>query len=244
MDETRAVPPTRHVEDCMGTVFSFAIADPGAWQAALDEAVAWLHRVDATFSTYRDDSAISRLRRGEHVVDPLVSEVLSLCDHYERWTDGAFTAHLPGGLDPSGLVKGWAVERASGILRAHGSRNHAVNGGGDVQLAGEPSPGRPWRIGVTDPLDRSRLLTTVEGRDLAVATSGTAERGAHLVDPRTGGPALGLASVTVTGPSLTEADVAATAAFVLGDAGLEWLAGKGLGGIVVGLDGAVRRWSP
>lgn len=212
----------------MGTVFSFAIADEGDWTEALRDAVAWLHQVDRTFSTYRPDSAISRLRRGERVEDPLVDRVLALCDDYEQQSHGAFSAQLPDGLDPSGLVKGWAVEWASDILREHGSHNHAVSGGGDMQLAGEPVPGRPWRVGIADPFDSTRVLTTVEGRDLAVATSGTTERGLHLVDPRNGAPARGLASATVIGPSLTQVDVAATAAFVLGHDAPGWLAEQGL----------------
>ncbi|MCU1601654.1 MAG: thiamine biosynthesis protein [Frankiales bacterium] len=236
-----AARPTRHVEHCMGTVFSFAVADEGDWTEAIADAVGWLHQVDATFSTYRPDSAVSRLRRGEDVHDPLVDEVLSLCERYERETDGAFSAHLPGGLDPSGLVKGWAVEWASGILREHGSANHAVSGGGDMQLAGAAAPGRPWRVGIADPFDPTRVLTTIEGTDLAVATSGTAERGAHLVEPGTGEPARALASVTVTGPSLAWVDVAATAAFVKGQGALDWLRAQRLGGIVVDLQGTVTR---
>ena len=236
-----ATRPTRHVEHCMGTVFSFVIADEGDWSQALADAVAWLHQVDATFSTYREDSAVSRLRRGEAVHDPLVDEVLALCERYERETGGVFTAHLPGGLDPSGLVKGWSVEWASDLLREHGSANHAVGGGGDMQLAGEPEPGRPWRVGIADPFDSTRVVTTVEGRDFAVATSGTAERGLHVVDPRTGLPAQALASATVTGPSLTEVDVAATAAFVLGTEAAAWLERRGLHGILVDLHGSVTR---
>ena len=230
----------RWVEPCMGTVFSLVVADEGEWSTALTEVVEWLHLVDRTFSTYREDSAISRLRRGESVDDSLVHEVLELCERYEEETDGAFSASFRGDVDPTGLVKGWAIERASEILRRHGSANHAVNGGGDVQAAGEPASGRPWRIGIADPGDSSRVLTTVEGRDFAVATSGTAERGRHIVDPRSGRPADAVASVSVIGASLTWVDVAATAAFVMGGDALAWLASKGLKGIVVELDGTVR----
>lgn len=225
----------------MGTVVSFAVADPGDWTQALRHAVNWLHHVDATFSTYRTNSAISRLRRGESVEDPLVEEVLDLCARYERLTGGAFTAHLPGGLDPSGLVKGWAVQRASDVLRSHGSANHAVNGGGDIQTAGEAAPGMPWSVGIAHPAERNRLLTTIEGSDLAVATSGTTERGGHIIDPSTGQPAQELLSITVTGRWLTEVDVAATAGFVMGRQALPWLRSQGLDGLVVALDGSVER---
>lgn len=228
----------------MGTVFSIAVRDPGVWDNALNEVVGWLHRVDEVFSTYREHSDVSRIRRGELTIadaDPLVQEVLSLCDVLSAETDGYFTADLPGGLDPTGLVKGWAIERASALLRDRGSRNHAINGGGDMQLAGEAAPGRPWRVGVSDPRDRSRILTVVTGRDFAVATSGLVERGAHIIDPTTRASARGVASVTVTGTSLTRVDAYATAAFAMGPDALRWIESRpGYEAMVVTLDGAMH----
>ncbi len=216
----------RHVEHCMGTVFSFDLRPPHVLPAVIEDAVAWLHRMDATFSTYRRDSDVSRLARGELTVAecaPEVREILDLCDRLRDATGGCFSAYASGTLDPSGVVKGWAVERAAAMLSRAGSRNHSVNGGGDVRLAGGPEPDRPWRIGIADPLRPGSVATVITGRDLAVATSGTAERGAHIIDPRTGLPARDLASVTVVGPSLTTADAYATAAFVMGDAARDWI---------------------
>jgi FAD:protein FMN transferase len=237
-------PVRTHVEHCMGTAFSIAIRDPGGWDDGRSEVVAWLHRVDELFSTYREHSEISRVRRGDQTIagaDPLVREVMSLCDVLTTETNGYFTAALPGGLDPTGLVKGWAIERASTLLLDRGSRNHAINGGGDMQIAGEAAPGRPWRIGISDPRDRSRILTTVTGRDFAVATSGTVERGEHIVDPITQRPARGLASVTVVGRALTRVDAYATAAFAMGPDALRWMESKpGYEAMVVTLDGDVR----
>lgn len=243
--ETAAAPPrTLRVEHCMGTVFSLDVRDAGDWTAALDGAVAWLHRVDRVFSTYREDSDISRLRRRELRLadaDPDVATVLDLCAEVQVATDGFFSA-MPGGLlDPTGLVKGWAVEQASDILRRHGSAHHAVNGGGDVQLAGESAPGRPWRVGIADPFTPGRLHGVVEGRDLAVATSGTAERGAHVRDPFTGRAVTATASATVVGPSLTRADAYATAALVMGAGAIRWAEGlPGYEVLVIAADGAVR----
>lgn len=220
------LPRTRHVEHCMGTVFTIDIRDPGDWAEPIDEAVRWLHLVDAVFSTYRAGSDISRIRRGElRVADahPSVSEVLDLCADVHRRTRGCFSPLVDGRVDPTGLVKGWAIERASQLLRTAGSAHHAVNGGGDIQLSGEAAPGQLWRIGITDPLDASQLVATVAGRDIAIATSGVAERGAHIVDPFTGRPALDLASVTVVGPSLATVDAYATAAFVMGTSALSWV---------------------
>jgi FAD:protein FMN transferase len=210
----------------MGTVFTFDIRDPGVWDAAIAEAVAWLHRVDAVFSTYKDNSDIARLRRDELSVagaDPDVAVVFALCAEVERETDGYFTMFAGTELDPTGLVKGWAIERASDILLAHGSRNHAVNGGGDIQLVGEAAPDHPWTIGISDPLDNTRILAKIAGRSFAVATSGVAERGLHIINPHNAAPAHGLASITVVGRSLSRVDAYATAAFAMGPGALAWV---------------------
>lgn len=234
----------------MGTAFTIDIRDPGTWNAAISEVTGWLHHVDEVFSTYRADSDISRLRRGElpdagpGSASPLVAEVLALCAQAEEETSGYFTISLPGGTDPTGLVKGWAIERASGILRRHGSGNHSVNGGGDIQVAGEASPahGQPWRVGISDPLDRTRILAVVAGRDIAVATSGVAERGYHIINPRTGAPADQLASATAVGRSLTLVDAYATAAFAMGPTALAWASMiPGIEIMLVAPDGAVSR---
>ncbi|MFJ2115637.1 MULTISPECIES: FAD:protein FMN transferase [unclassified Streptomyces] len=212
----------------MGTVFSFDIRAPRtpAIHRALREAVLWLHHVNATYSTYRPDSTISRLARGELTPDrcsPEVRGVLALCDDAAHTTDGWFSPLASGTLDPSGLVKGWAVEHASQILYEAGAHNTCVNGGGDLQARGEPSPGTPWRIGIADPLRPGALSTVVTGRDFAVATSGTAERGAHILVPHHGTPAVGPASLTLTGPRLTMTDAYATAAYAMGTRAQDWL---------------------
>jgi thiamine biosynthesis lipoprotein len=219
----------RHAEQVMGTVFSFDVrpgeAPPGAVAGALRDSVAWLHHVDAVFSTYRRDSPVSRLGRGEITLadcPPEVAEVLARCAEAECRTGGYFTLAPYGRLDPSAMVKGWAIERASRILLEAGATRHSVNGGGDLQLRGEPEPGRAWRVGIAHPLRPGELAAVVEGRDLAVATSGTAERGAHIVDPHTDRPATALASITVIAPGITVADSLATAAFAMGDAARDW----------------------
>jgi FAD:protein FMN transferase len=244
---TSAATRVVHVEHCMGTVFSIDIRDPGDWTDAVADVVGRLHHVDAVFSTYRPGSDISRLQRRElrlSDADPDVAVVLDLCADIQSETGGYFSARRGARIDPTGLVKGWAVEAASRRLRDHGSHNHAVNGGGDVQLAGEAAPGREWTVGVSDPHDRTRVLTTVTGRDFAVATSGTAERGAHVLDPFTGRPVTHLAAATVTGPSLTRVDAYATAAFVMGRSALAWIDTRpGHAALLVDPAGAVTRSS-
>ncbi|MFI2201237.1 FAD:protein FMN transferase [Streptomyces sp. NPDC020192] len=218
----------------MGTVFSFDVrgGEPRAVRQALAEAVAGLHRVDALFSTYREDSEVSRLARGELTVadcSPEMTEVLALAAEAERVSEGWFSPRYQGSLDPTGIVKGWSAERAARLLaKVDGVCGVSVNGGGDVQLLGAPEPQRPWRVGVADPLRPGGLaavISTAGTDELSVATSGTAERGAHIVDPRTGKPAVtDLVAVTVVGPKLTWSDCWATAAFAMGSrAGLAWL---------------------
>jgi thiamine biosynthesis lipoprotein len=170
-----AVKPVVHAEHVMGTVVSFDVrlddeAQRAAMSAAVDDAVRWLHRVDEVFSTYRDDSQISRLGRGDLALadcDPDVAEVLDLCAQVASETRGYFSSMYAGRLDPSGLVKGWAVQRASGVLVAAGSRRHCVNGGGDMQVAGEVEPGTPWQIGIAHPLQREAYASVVQLRKVA-----------------------------------------------------------------------------
>jgi thiamine biosynthesis lipoprotein len=213
----------------MGTVFSFDVR--GAQPGALDPVIAELHRMDRVFSTYREDSEVSRLARGELTVAecaPEVAEVLTLGAEAERSSGGWFSLSYAGRPDPTGIVKGWAVERAARSLLAAGATGVSVNGGGDVQMLGSPASGRPWRVGVADPLRPGGLAAVISSAgasELSVATSGSAERGVHIVDPRTHRPAVtDLVAVTVVGPSLTWTDCWATAAFAMGarDA-LPWL---------------------
>lgn len=238
----------RHAEHVMGTVFSFDV--PASAAPVLPEVLSWLHWVDATFSTYSGGSDVSRFGRGELTLAecaPELAEVIAQCAVIKEQSDGYFTPWPGGRFDPSGLVKGWSIERASNMLSAAAKTGaggagpsgagpgdtgasstgasgtgHSVNGAGDIQCTGEPERGRPWRIGVAHPLHPSRLAVIVAGCDFAVATSGTAERGAHIVNPHTGLRATELASVTVVGPRISTADAYATAAFAMGGAAREW----------------------
>jgi thiamine biosynthesis lipoprotein len=215
---------TRRIVHCMGTVFSFDVREPGVPGTVLDEAAALLGQIDATFSTYREGSEISRLGRGELPVEACSAEarfVLGECERYRLLTGGYFSAYAAGSLDPSGYVKGWAIERVSDLLRAAGSARHCVNGGGDVQCVGGTTA-TPWRIGIADPRRAGTIITVVSGTDYAVATSGIERRGAHIVDPHTGAPPSGLLSLTVVGPRLSEADAYATAGFAMGRGAREW----------------------
>ncbi len=260
------------VEQIMGMPVSLHLRGPrAAGDSAVEQLVtalfAHLRAVDALFSTYRADSEIMRLNRGElrlDACDPLVQEVADLCAEATRRTDGYFSAELPAPghptgtgttagtgtaagasagrrwFDPSGLVKGWAVERAAARLTAIDGHDYYLSAGGDIAayVADPVSPA--WNVGICDPFDSTRVLATVPVRSGGVATSGSAARGAHIMNPRTGRPASSdLLAVTVTGPSLMWADVYATAAFARGSDALAWLAGLDrTAALVVTADGA------
>jgi thiamine biosynthesis lipoprotein len=239
------LPPT-HAEQVMGTVVSLSAAAAVAesrWRRVVASACAELHRVDEAFSPWKPGSVVSRLRRGElaeiEAPDDVV-EVLALCRRARELSGGWFDPWaLPGGVDPSGLVKGWAVERAARCLRAGGIAAAAVNGGGDVTLFGRPPGGGPWRIGIRHPWRANALAAVVESDGGAVATSGPYERGEHLFDPHTATPTVRAASATVTGPDLAIADALATALAVAGPGGLAMIeALDGHEAHLVGLDGA------
>ncbi|OMH37227.1 thiamine biosynthesis protein [Tersicoccus sp. Bi-70] len=206
---------------------------------AVDALFADLERADAVFSLWRPDSELSRIRRGElaHAADTWLAEVRSLTERTAAATGGLFTTDLTGpdgtrGWDPTGIVKGWAVERAAAHLRGVPGIAFSINAGGDLVCGRGPAASLVdphWRIGVEKPGTPGAFATVVTVTEGALATSGTAARGDHITDPRTGAPAAGgPTSVTVVGPDLTWVDVWATACFIepqaLAQAGPEWSA--------------------
>jgi thiamine biosynthesis lipoprotein len=241
------VPRRSWVEQVMGMPISLHLRGPevgtdpdipGVVAAVFEQ----LREADRLFSTYRPDSEVSRLRRGELTVPEchsLVREVVGLCRQACELTDGYFDAWLPGGFDPSGLVKGWAVERAATLLAGIEGCDYYLNAGGDMAL-GVASPGSPaWKVGIEDPRDPTLIVTVRDVRSGGVATSGSAARGAHIVDPHTGKYPDDMLAVTVIGPTLLWADVYATAAFARGADPVGWLAVRAPGyeALVVDRDG-------
>ena len=245
MTATAAPGVARYVEHVMGMPVSLALrgrhTDDAAAHGAWAEAVAALRDVDRVFSTYRSDSWVSRLGRDEVRVEdcpPEVSEVLALGELARLQSHGAFDVRRGGVLDPSGVVKGWAVERAARPLVALPGTDVCLSAGGDLvcRVAGPDSP--DWRIGIEDPRDPARVVAVVPVRNGAVATSGRAHRGDHVVDARTGSRPDGIASVTVVHDDLTWADIDATAAYAMGRDATRWLRTRpGRTGLVVWEDG-------
>ena len=218
-----------------GTVLYLDLGSDSITESSMDAAVEdvklFVYEVDEVFSTYKDHSFVSRLRRGEIEIAKCpedLQEVWQLCVLARDITYGAFDPWaVAGGFDPSGYVKGWAADRVAQILLGAGCKNVQVNAAGDLTLRGglnEKGVAGPWKIGVVNPDNRQEVLRIFEITDGAIATSGTYERGAHIFDPNTGTIAIGAKSATVLGPDGGLTDALATALMVAGEDGAGWFA--------------------
>jgi len=243
MERTQSI---HHIERVMGTVVTIDVFAGGSVPAAeisawLDRARAILQHADTVFSTWVPGSPMNRLRRGEITLAqaPLeVAEVLSLAKTAREVSGGWFDPWaMPGGVDPTGFVKGWAAQCAADALDMPGVIGAIVNAAGDIAAFGGLGSGERFRFGIVDPCAPRRLACVVEPTG-ALATSGTYERGQHLINPYSGKPRARVASATVSGPDLGLADALATAVAVAGDEALPLLeALDGYEALIIGFDG-------
>lgn len=213
-----------YLEEVMGTVVVFDLYVESTLEhevidSLVNSARATLHQADDLFSTWKTESAVSRLRRGAASLDDMpddVVEVLTLCASARDVSEGWFNPWaMPGGVDPTGYVKGWAAQRALRAFDHDGIAGAMVNAAGDIATRGRPGVNAPFRIGVADPGAHGRLVCVVDVHG-AIATSGTYERGQHLIDPFSGRKGARAASASVVGPDLGVADALATALAVAG----------------------------
>ena len=213
----------------MDMPITIEIADPGAPADAAESVFAFFAWVDATFSPYRPDSEISRINDGRLTLPQAsepVREIFQLADETREDSGGYFDIRRDGRLDPSGIVKGWAIHNAALLLRRQGHANLSVDAGGDIQVFGDSPDGGPWRVGIRSPFEPSASVKTLALTDCGVATSGRYFRGEHIYNPLRPGPLDGsIASLTVIGPNIYEADRFATAAFAMGAAGVDFIEG-------------------
>jgi thiamine biosynthesis lipoprotein len=229
----------QHVEVCMGTTFRFAgrsSLTESETQAAITQACEILHEADRTFSLYKPESPLSQLARGETSVakcPPVVNEIWDACDAWEKTTNGWFSAMTPQNtFDPSGIVKTWAAEAAAKYLLQAGVPDFTLNAGGDVWLSDQLTSDRDWRIAISKPISiaspEHEVLTVIDLKDTefrAMATSGSAERGNHIWNPKAPGKEVptDLVQVSVVAKDIVTADVWATAAFAAGSRGVDLL---------------------
>ena len=230
-----------HIEVCMGTTFRFAGRSPLSeveTQNVITHACEILHEADRTFSLYKPESPLSQLARGEtRVADcpPVVGEIWDACEEWEKRTDGWFSAMTPQNtFDPSGVVKTWAAKSAAEYILQSGIEDFTMNAGGDVWLSDHLSVGQDWRIGISKPVSIAApdagVLTVIDLKNTsfrAMATSGSAERGEHIWNPKAAGKEAptDLVQVSVVAEDLVTADVWATAAFAAGQRGVALLNG-------------------
>lgn len=216
----------------------------GATGAALvDTVFGYFRQVDQRFSTYRSDSEIAAINRGDLPVRDWsgeMMEVMALAARTRTETDGYFDIHGPdGSLDPSGIVKGWAIRNAAGMVRRAGVSDFFIEAGGDIQSCGRNAAGLDWSVGIRNPFKNDEIIKIVYPRGHGVATSGTYARGQHIYNPRAvGDPLTAIVSLTVIGADVFEADRFATAAFAMGRDGILFLEqSPGLEGYVVDSNG-------
>lgn len=210
----------------MGMPITIEVVDFSDAEKAIAESFDFFKAVDARYSTYKPGSEISRINRGlpkSKWSEEMVA-VLDLCEQTKQETDGYFDINHDGKRDPSGLVKGWAIDQAAGRLRKRGIHNFYIEAGGDIQTSGLNPDGEPWKIGIRNPFDLQEIVKTVTVSTQGIATSGTYIRGQHIYDPYAPKlPIETVKSLTVIGPNVYDADRFATAAFAMGEDGIRFI---------------------
>jgi len=217
------------LEEVWGTVVVLEVRSkelPPDAENALTEAAKFLHQVDDWFSTYRIDTPISALRMGFadlNQMPEVIQQVLEQCSQIRDLTGGAFDPWaVPGGVDPSGYVKGWAADVVADLLVERGFENVSINAAGDLSCRGLQAPDQAWVVGIRHPFEDQEIISSAELLNTSMATSGEYERGKHIINPFTKDRNLHLVSATVVGPDGGLADALATALLVVGIAGVHW----------------------
>ncbi len=210
----------------MGMPITVEVVDPSVTEADIEKVFAYFRAVDDTFSTYKENSEISKINRGELRAEEYSEEmktILALSEQTKQETQGYFDIQHNGIADPSGIVKGWAIFQAATMLKEAGCTNFYIDAGGDIQVSGKKD-GNPWRIGIRNPFNRKEIVKVLAVMDKGIATSGTAIRGQHIYDPHLlHTPLQEIVSLTIIGPNVYEADRFATASFAMGKRGINFI---------------------
>lgn len=226
----------------MGMPITVEIADKEIGSSAFDATFGYFEYVDNKFSTYKETSEITKINKGllkksDYSKD--MREVFKLCNDTKRLTNGYFEIKYKKNLDPSGLVKGWSIFSASKLLKNMGYKNFYVDAGGDIQVSGVNANGDHWTVGIQNPFDPKEIIKVLSIYDKGVATSGTYMRGQHVYNPKKiNTPIDDILSITVIGPNIYEADRFATAAFAMGEKGINFIENlEGFEGYMVDIHG-------
>lgn len=226
----------------MGMPITVEIVDATATEKVFETVFNYFISIDIRFSTYKKDSEISKINRGElqpKDYSEAMKEVLRLSEDTRQQTKGFFDIHNNGSIDPSGLVKGWAILNAAKILKKEGIENYYVEAGGDIQVNGSNEKKEKWQVGIRNPFKQDEIVKIISLSNEGVATSGTYIRGQHIYSPKENGKEIAdIISLTVIGPNIYEADRFATAAFAMGKAGIHFIQRqKGLEGYMIDTEG-------
>jgi FAD:protein FMN transferase len=236
----------RYTRLIMGMPITIEILD-AAYSHLLETTFDYFDSVDRRFSLYKPTSEISAYNRGDITFENLSREmrdVFAIADRTKADTAGYFEMRRPDGMiDPSGIVKGWAVRNAATLLREAGVRDFYVEAGGDIQMGGKNEDGEDWRIGIRNPFVEREIVKAIAMTDRGIATSGTYVRGQHIYDPHNPtGPIENVVSLTVIAPDVLEADRFATAAFAMGEDGIYFIEHQpGLEGYVINANGIAKQ---
>ena len=209
----------------MGMPVSIEIVDTDAARG-IDAAYAYFDDVDRRFSTYRDDSEVARMNRDpQHPVSADLAEILLLGEKTREESGGFFDMRRPDGfIDPTGIVKGWAIQKAADLLSSLGYQNFCIDVGGDIAFSGKNDVGEAWQLGIRSPFVQGEIVKAIAPGTAGVATSGSAARGDHIYNPHDPEhPIRDIVSITVVGPDILTADRYATAAFAMGEDGIRFI---------------------
>ncbi len=211
----------------MGMPITLEVIDSSLKEELFDRVFNYFEYVDKKFSTYKEDSEISQINNHELELDAASEDmktVFELAEQTRLATDGFFNIQNKGFFDPSGLVKGWAINNAADILCENRLENFYVEAGGDIQIHGKNSLGQNWRVGIRNPFNLDEIVKVLSVTDCGVATSGTYIRGQHIYNPKKEDQSLSdIMSLTVIGHNIFEADRFATAAFAMGCEGINFI---------------------
>ncbi len=212
----------------MGMPISVEVVDIGVEKKDFEKIFDYFRYVEEKFSTYKSTSETSQINQGlikEKDYSEDMKEVIRLCEETSRQTNGFFTTVASDlSFDPLGLVKGWAIYKASLILNNLGFNNYFIEAGGDIQTKGKNSDGQCWAVGIRNPFKAEENIKIVYLSGQGIATSGTYSRGQHIINPlKPKSPITEIVSLTVIGPNIYEADRYATAAFAMGKSGINFI---------------------
>lgn len=216
----------KQTELIMGMPITIEVIDKGVTAEDVNTVFSYFRRIDNRYSTYKPNSEISRINEGlpEEAWSAEMKRVLRLCEETKQLTDGYFDIKHNDKLDPSGLVKGWAINHAARLFRLKGAKNFYIEAGGDIQANGKNADKHKWAVGIRNPFNIQEIIKVVGVSTEGVATSGTYIRGEHIYDPHHGYKRVQeLKSLTVIGPNVYEADRFATAAFAMGPSGINFI---------------------